>query len=191
MLLCVLRGATGMARRSDIDWEAIERDYRAGVLTVREISSKHGVDPSSITSKVKKFGWSRDLSGAIKKRTKEKVASIGIENLVEQFAQESIQKSTQTIHTAVEHAANIQTQVIVDQRGMIGEQMDIARQGLAKVRDLLGTVADLRDLAAWNNAHKSSVEVMSKLIDKQRQNYGIDEADRGDESIEDVLRRLS
>lgn len=180
-----------MARRSDIDWEAIERDYISGLLTVREISSKHSVDPSSITYRVKKFGWSRDLSEAIKKRTKAKIASLDIENLIEQSAQESAQKSAQTIHTAIEHAADIQMRIVVDQRGMIGEQIEIAREGLIKTKSLLDSVADLKDLAAWNSAHKSSVEIMCRLIDKQRQNYGIDDTGHSNESIEDILLRVN
>lgn len=48
-----------MGRRSDIDWERIERLYVAGQMTIRQISEECGVAHQSITKKARKEGWSR------------------------------------------------------------------------------------------------------------------------------------
>lgn len=48
------------------DWERIEADYRAGVLSVREIASAHGVSHTAINKRASKEGWVRDLSAKIK-----------------------------------------------------------------------------------------------------------------------------
>lgn len=59
-----------MARRSDIDWESVEREYRLNLLTVRENAKKHGISPSSIIRKAKSEGWTQDLAKAVKTETK-------------------------------------------------------------------------------------------------------------------------
>jgi Trp operon repressor len=51
-----------MGMRSDIDWEAIEREFRLGQFTVRQIAANHGVSHTSITRRAKRLGWARDRS---------------------------------------------------------------------------------------------------------------------------------
>jgi hypothetical protein len=59
-----------MGARYDIDWVAIERDYRIGQLTIREIGRQHKVAPSSITRRARKHRWTRDLSAEVRVRTR-------------------------------------------------------------------------------------------------------------------------
>lgn len=47
------------------DWERIERDYRAGVKTLRQIADENGVSHTAIGKKAKRDGWDRDLSAKI------------------------------------------------------------------------------------------------------------------------------
>jgi hypothetical protein len=54
------------AEKTAPDWERIEADYRAGVLSVREIASAHGVSHTAINKRSSKDGWERDLSAKIK-----------------------------------------------------------------------------------------------------------------------------
>jgi uncharacterized membrane protein len=56
------------------DWERIEADYRAGVLSLREIAALHdGVNHVAIARRAKKEGWVRDLSGRIQAKADELV----------------------------------------------------------------------------------------------------------------------
>lgn len=49
------------------DWERIEADYRAGVLSLREIAlANSGVSHTSIARRAKRDGWTQDLSAKIK-----------------------------------------------------------------------------------------------------------------------------
>lgn len=48
-----------------IDWESIERDYRAGILSLREIAAAHGVSHVAVNKRAKRDGWDRDLSARI------------------------------------------------------------------------------------------------------------------------------
>lgn len=48
------------------DWERIEADYRAGLLSLREIGAKGGgVTEGAIRKRAKKLGWTRDLAAKI------------------------------------------------------------------------------------------------------------------------------
>jgi hypothetical protein len=49
-----------------IDWERIEAEYRAGILSLREIAAKHeGSNHVAIARRAKKEEWTRDLSARI------------------------------------------------------------------------------------------------------------------------------
>lgn len=54
-----------------IDWEKIEAEYRAGQLSVREISRNHGITETAIRKHAKAERWSRDLSDKVRRAAKE------------------------------------------------------------------------------------------------------------------------
>jgi len=54
-----------MAERKQVDWESVERDYSAGLLSLREIAAKYGVSPSLITRKKNEGEWPKDLTSKI------------------------------------------------------------------------------------------------------------------------------
>lgn len=56
------------------NWEAIERDYRAGVRSLEMIGQEYGVTKGRISQVAKAKGWSRDLNAKIKAKAEEKVA---------------------------------------------------------------------------------------------------------------------
>ncbi len=62
-----------MAERKQVDWESVERDYSAGLLSLREIAAKYGTTEGGIRYKAKQKDWSRDLSQKIEQRTNEKL----------------------------------------------------------------------------------------------------------------------
>lgn len=59
--------------KKDIDWEGIERDYRAGLKTLRQIAEEFGVSHVAITKRAKRDSWVRDLSAKIQAAVEEKV----------------------------------------------------------------------------------------------------------------------
>ena len=51
------------------DWEAVERDYRTGRYTLRELDAKHGISYAEISRHAKKHNWQKDLRDVIKSAT--------------------------------------------------------------------------------------------------------------------------
>jgi hypothetical protein len=106
------------AKRERIDWEAIERDYRTGKFTLRELEAKHGVDNAAIARRKKKAGWTQGLSAAVKQATNAK--------LIQQIVSKEVSEGQQNVSTAVLAAAEQNTQVILRHRTDIGRVRDVA-----------------------------------------------------------------
>lgn len=62
-----------MTGKPRTDWEAIEREYRAGQLSVREIARKHGISDTAIRKEAKARGWARDLADKVRKAVREEL----------------------------------------------------------------------------------------------------------------------
>jgi len=63
-----------MNEKRVVDWESIERDYRAGLLSVREIAAAQGVSHTAIQKRAKVEGWDRDLKAKILAKAEAKLA---------------------------------------------------------------------------------------------------------------------
>lgn len=48
-----------------VDWESIEREYRAGKISINAIAAQYGVTEGAIRKRAKKHGWTRDLEGKV------------------------------------------------------------------------------------------------------------------------------
>jgi hypothetical protein len=57
----------------EIDWDAIEREYRAGLLSLREIASTHNVSHVAIKKRADRDGWTRSVQSKIMARAEELV----------------------------------------------------------------------------------------------------------------------
>jgi hypothetical protein len=60
--------------RSEADWERVELEYRAGVLTLREIADRNGITHAAVLKRAKRDSWTRDLTERINARAAELVA---------------------------------------------------------------------------------------------------------------------
>ncbi|GJE00568.1 hypothetical protein [Methylobacterium isbiliense] len=55
------------------DWEAIEAEYRAGQLSLREIAKRHGISDTAIRKRAKAEGWTRALADKVREAVREKL----------------------------------------------------------------------------------------------------------------------
>ena len=62
-----------------VDWERIEVEYRAGVLSLRELAAAHpNTNHVAIARRAKKEGWTRDLSAKIKAKADDLVTRAAV-----------------------------------------------------------------------------------------------------------------
>ena len=52
-------------QKTDVNWEQIEAEYRAGIKSLRQIGQEFGVSEGAIRKQAKKNEWSRDLNPKI------------------------------------------------------------------------------------------------------------------------------
>ena len=111
------------------DWEAVERDYRTGRYTLRELEAQHGVSYAQISRKASALGWCKDLREVIKQATDAA--------LLRETVTQAQKDATDTVLVAAE--AN--TQVI------LGHRRDVAatRQVAADLLQELGRSALLAE----------------------------------------------
>lgn len=62
-----------MSSKPSVDWEAIEREYRAGQLSVREIARAYGLSEGAIRKKAKASGWERALADKVRQQVRERL----------------------------------------------------------------------------------------------------------------------
>lgn len=63
---------------SRYDLEAIGRDYRAGILSIREVARQHEIDHSYLLRIAKTHRWKRDLSQRIKEEVTRKLVTSAV-----------------------------------------------------------------------------------------------------------------
>ncbi len=62
-------------KRKQIDWEALEIQYRAGIRSLKDIGAEFGVSDAAIIKRAKRDNWSRDLMAKIQARADAKVSA--------------------------------------------------------------------------------------------------------------------
>lgn len=62
-------------RGKGVDWDSIEKEYRAGQLSVREIASINGVSHTAIQKRAKKYEWTQNLAPQIRQEIEAKLAT--------------------------------------------------------------------------------------------------------------------
>ena len=53
------------AKRPAVDWESVEREYRAGIRSLRDIAGEFGCTETAIRKRAKRDEWERDLSAKV------------------------------------------------------------------------------------------------------------------------------
>lgn len=174
-----------MGRRTDIDWEAIERDYRCGQLSIRQIAERHAVAVSAITRRAKKEQWSRDLSAEVAKRTKAKLIETALSD-----AHEIGTESAQVVISGVEAAAQANIEVIRGHRRVIRDETSRADKLAEKIDGLIEDASDPMEVIKIVQAHESLVRSRAKLIELERKAFNIDGGEEKAGRLEDWLDDL-
>ena len=198
-------------KRRPVDWEAVERDYRAGVKTLRTIAEEHGVTHGAINKRAKKELWPRDLAAKIQSRADALVSKAEVSNEVSKESKLSerqiVEASAQAIvnvrlahRSDIAKARNTVTALLSEMEAQcgsgnaalleqLGEMMrspdefgnDRLNDIYQKIISLPGRAKTMKDLA----------ESLSKLIDKERQAFGLDKDSKEEDktiSLTDVQR---
>lgn len=190
------------------DWEAIEREYRAGQLSIREIASQHGISDTAIRKKAKAKGWARDLTEQVQKRVRSETVRKTVRETDVQTAEKAdddeiieaaAKRGAQVIDT---HRTDIRTgrQLVETMFGELQRQCaepDMTAAAVDQVADddgftpqarsfamkaisLPGRATTLRDLS----------QSLQRLVAMERQAYSLDEKTQSDDPLNDLLQAI-
>lgn len=187
---------TPAKKRRDTDWAAVERDYRTGKFTLRELSKKYGPSHQAIGTQAKKREWTQDLGAAIKQATNAK--------LVAELVDKEVAAGGQEVAKTVLAAAELNKQVILQHRGDIKDAREVAAELLQELKEarllaehkellaeiLAGPGAEPKDqnearkavaralgLGSRVGSLKALAEAFTKLQTAERQAFGLDDGD--------------
>lgn len=137
--------------RHKVDWQAVERDYRTGKFTLRELEAKHGPHNGTIARRANREGWTQDLTDAVRQATKAALIS----DMVEECS-----KAQQNTAVTVLAAAELNKQVILAHR--------------EEIKRLRNVGSDLINALEQSALMASEQEAIAELLATVGQNGEID-----------------
>lgn len=181
--------------RSAADWEAIHRDYRVGILTLREIGAAYHVSHTAIRKRAVRDGWERDLAVRIRARAEALVSKAEVSSEVSTESRVSddaiVEANAQMItevrlrHRAMIEGGRILTMRLLDDLRAGGENLPllerlvvaVAKDAAVDEKEIERRVASMRrafDLCARACMMKTLVDSLAKFLTLEREAYGFD-----------------
>lgn len=178
------------AKRHSIDWEAVERDYRAGAYSLRELEAKHGVGYAQISKRAKKQGWLKDLRKAIRAATdaaivKETVAQAQQDTTLSVLAvaeankiiifkhREDIEATRVVARDLLEEVRN--ARLLAEEQEMIASFLAGESATPAQEAQIRQTVRKALDFGNRVSSVKLLADTIAKLQDCERRSYNLDD----------------
>ncbi|HEY6612750.1 MAG TPA: hypothetical protein VIZ86_16675 [Pseudomonas sp.] len=193
------------------DWERIELDYRAGIMTLRQIGADQGVSEGAIRKRAKKEGWTRDLAAKIQAKADELVLREAVrdEQRPSPAAEREVIEANalavadvRLAHRRDVHRSRricmglleeLELQTGADNVALLQALGDMLRDedehGRDRLNDLYRKVIELPDRARTMKALADSLRV---LVDLERQAFGMDDKDAQPvDAFTTMLNRIS
>ncbi len=122
------------------DWEAIERDYRVGSLSIRELAKQNGLSDTAIRKKAKEQHWDRDLAGKVRAKANAQLVRVSLRDA-----------NPETEQQTIDNAASQQVAVVLGHRTIIG-----------RLNGIVNLLADQLEEAALNRTElEQEIEVLT------------------------------
>ncbi len=191
------------------DWEAIERAYRAGLLSIREIASTQGITHGAINKRAKRDGWERDLKAKIQAKAdalvSKRTVSTEVSTKQADTEREIIEVNAEVIaNIRMAHRGDIsrsrrltnklldELEALTDEQGTIKELIAQLKDGDHDDGDAMADVLALANkmgaLPSRTKTMKELAETLKTLVALERQAYDLDT--KAGNSDADALSKL-
>ncbi|EHK78061.1 putative phage-like protein [Sinorhizobium meliloti CCNWSX0020] len=163
--------STGKDEKSRADWEAIEREYRAGQISLRAIATAHGITEGAIRKRAKAEGWQRALAEKVRQAVREKLVRT---DGTQDGTQPQRASDSEIIEGAALRGLNIVTshrkdlQQLHGLKRVLAERLSTYMQGVAPDGPCLGDKESPGDLL------EKLSRITARLIPLERQAHNLD-----------------
>jgi transposase-like protein len=193
-----------MAKRKQIDWEAIDKEVVANQLSLKEIARQHDISDTAIRKRMKERGIKRNLAKKVRDKVRENLVRAEVrdpnatDDQVEDAAvkrgtavltlhRQDVAKSqglVQLFQTQLQEAATkrdeIEETIIDETKSEEGKADQKRRNMMLKAVSLPTHAGVLRDLSI----------AQKNLIYLERQAFNLDDHGGDGDTIEDRLKRI-
>lgn len=152
-----------MAEDRKIDWEAIEREYRVGTKSLREIGREYGVSDTAIRKRAKQFGWERDLTEKVNQQVRNALVRIAVRESNERTDEQKA-KARASERDTVEAAARERVDVIRTERNDINVLRELEQDFFKELRRENEMIPDLLQLVEEETAGDANNQRRNAMI---------------------------
>ena len=189
--------------KANVDWEAIEKEYRAGIRSVRDIGAEHGVSHVGINKRAKREGWVRNLAAKIRAKAESLVTRDVVTSSV----------TMETEREIIGGNENMQANVIRTNRKDITRYRSLCEKLLQEIELQTGEILTFEQLgelmyapndkgvdkrnelyvktistASRIDSVKKMVDTLKTLIGLERQAFGLSDSAEGEKPKENEVQ---
>lgn len=124
-----------------VDWELIEKEYRVGQSTLRQLAATHHVDPAAISRMAKRKGWVQDKRAEVKARSEAQLLQASGKPLLT-----TVTGKSTPLDQVIDDAASARTQIILAHRRDALRGRTLALRMMDELDVMTTAPALLRDL---------------------------------------------
>lgn len=201
------------SNNSNIEWDLIERDWRAGVKSQAVMAKEYGVSRAAMNKRFGKMGITRDLGGKVRAAAATIVAQSAVED-----DSTGADRAPASDRDIIEANANLQSQIILGHRrdiqrsrrlsmGLLDElEQQSDNQDLIEqltdalydpddtgIKKKIAALEKLTSLGSRAGIIKTLTESLRTLIALERQAFGLDDEkgeEETDEGVEALIQRV-
>jgi transposase-like protein len=186
------------------DWEAIERAYRAGKLSIREIAKNHDVSDTAIRKKATAGGWERDLSARVDEKVRVALVRNELRTANPQTEEELVDQAAEQVVIVVRShrkrinlqtvLVDVLTQQLIDVAGRRHDFEEAIEEETADDENGKRRSAMLKAVALPTHASTAVnlANAMKTLVGLERQAFNIkDESDTTPNALADLIKQVS
>ncbi len=154
-------------KKKKVDWDAMEPDYRAGILSNMALADKYGCTESAVRDHAKRFDWTRKLADKVRESINENLLRGELRDTATPRSKDD---------QVVQRAAAAGTEIVLRHRDSIARQQRIKERLEKKLEELTGPgkIENLTSLAAAVKIGETLARKTTLLTGLERQAFNLD-----------------